>query len=158
MWCELLRPLTFCPDQHVILIIYFFGYICICKGNQYEIRKHPNIYGQTRYSNPQTLDYPVHCSTNWANQTSFRMLLIAYMNVAGFVMMLRLNYDGIFVATDINFIVLHTSGYIKEISTKSVSIRKLIYWFCTAYGFCANFFRIARRAQYQKNQFLWLRK
>ena len=40
--------------------------------------------------------------TTWANLTNFRMLLIAYMNVACHFVMIWFNYDVIYVARDIN--------------------------------------------------------
>ena len=71
-----------------------FAFIWLIEGNQFEFCKHPD--GGLE---PPTSKLPVHCSTNWADPTNFRMLLTAYMNIACFiVVMLWFNYDVIYVA------------------------------------------------------------
>ena len=59
-----------------------FAFFWLFKGNQYEFLTHPKIKGLDGGLEPPTSRLPVHCSTTWANLTDFRMLLIAYMNVA----------------------------------------------------------------------------
>ena len=58
---------------------------------------------------------PVYCSTNWTNLTKYGMLLIAYMNVASFIVMFNLImiFRGLF--DKLIFEVLRTSGLIKDI-------------------------------------------
>ena len=71
------------PQIHVDKDKYLrFAFFCLHKGNQYEILTHPKIKGIYGGLEPPTSVLPVHCSTTWANLTDFRMLLIAYMNVA----------------------------------------------------------------------------
>ena len=61
---------------------------------------------------------PVHCSTTSANLTNFRMLLIAYMNVACFIMTLSLNYDVIYVC----FATLNSQ---EELENSIIEIEKM---------------------------------
>ena len=68
--------------------IQSFGYIWLHKGNQNKLLKHPNIKWLDGGYEPPTSGLPVHCFTTSANLTNFRMLLIAYMNVACYIMML----------------------------------------------------------------------
>ena len=105
--------------------IQSFTYIWLHKGNQNEFLKYPKIEWSDGGLEPPNSGLPVDCSTTWANLTNFRMLLIAYMNVACFIMMLQFNYDVITSQRLVIFKVLRTSGFIKKIRTNSLSIRKL---------------------------------
>ena len=79
-WCSLSRWLyiTLGIESFYLKFAFFW----LFKGNQYEFLTHPKIKGLDGGLEPPTSGLPVHSSTTWANLTDFRMLLIAYMNVA----------------------------------------------------------------------------
>ena len=68
--------------RHNNVNVQSFAYIWLHKGNQNDFLKHPKIKRLDEGLEPPTSGLPVHGSTTRANLTNFRVLLIAYMNVA----------------------------------------------------------------------------
>ena len=69
------------------MYLKFFVHLAY-KENWYEFRKHPKIKWLDVGLEPPTSGLPVHCAIDRANLTIFWMLLIAYMNIACFIVML----------------------------------------------------------------------